>query len=329
MKEGKLSRQQIYQIIVAFALGIGIVYWLYKDFDFSEVVVLLKYNTNWGWMIASLLFGVLSHVVRGLRWKLALKPLGESPKTSNCINAIFISYLSNMIIPRLGELSRCGVLKKYDNISFSKSLGSVVAERFIDTICITVLSVATIFIQASLFKSFFHKTGLRTFLVDWKMILVISACLVFIALFCYYLIKRLHLSSRFQKFIENMWAGFAALKSMGRSSWMYIFYTILMWLSYYLHFFLTFYCFGFTENLGAMAGLALFIVGSIAVIVPTPNGAGPWHFAIITMLTLYGVTEVDARIFALIVHTIQSFLVILLGMYGFLALPLFNKNQEK
>ena len=67
--------------------------------------------------------------------------------------------------------------------------------------------------------------------------------------------------------------------------------------------------------------------GTFAVIVPTPNGAGPWHFAIISMMMLYGVNVTDAGIFALIVHGIQTFLVVLLGVYGLAALPFTNRHR--
>ena len=69
----------------------------------------------------------------------------------------------------------------------------------------------------------------------------------------------------------------------------------------------------------------MFVGGTFAVIVPTPNGAGPWHFAVISMMMLYGVNETDAGIFALIVHGIQTFLVVLLGVYGLAALSLTNR----
>ena len=94
---------------------------------------------------------------------------------------------------------------------------------------------------------------------------------------------------------------------------------LVMLLSAFLY--LTFYCFDFSAGLGWVAGLVLFVVGSIAVIVPTPNGAGPWHFAVITMMMMYGVSKEDAGIFALLVHGIQTFLLILLGIWtgGFAA----------
>lgn len=329
MKEIKKFKLQIVQIVIAFTLGIGIVYWIYQDFDFSEVWVLLKNDTKWEWMFLSLVFGVLSHVVRGLRWRLALAPLDAYPKKRNCINAIFISYFTNMLIPRIGELSRCMVLSKYDKISFSKSLGSVVAERFVDTICISLLTGLTILLQLPLFMDFFRETGLKNPISDIYGILILIGATLLVVVLVYFIVRRFMLLTKVKEIGRNMWQGFIALRSMKGKSWWYLVYTVLLWVCYFLHFYLTFYCFDFSDDLGLAAGLSLFIVGSIAVIVPTPNGAGPWHFAIITMMTLYGVNQDDARIFALVVHSIQTFLVILLGIYGLLALPLSNKNIEK
>ena len=71
----------------------------------------------------------------------------------------------------------------------------------------------------------------------------------------------------------------------------------------------------------------MFVGGTFAVIVPTPNGAGPWHFAVITMMMLYGVSATDAGIFALIVHGIQTLLFIILGIYGALHVSMANRSR--
>ena len=109
---------------------------------------------------------------------------------------------------------------------------------------------------------------------------------------------------------------------------LFVLYTLLIWLCYFYHFYITFYCFQFTEHLSFLAGLVMFVGGTFAVIVPTPNGAGPWHFAVITMMMLYGVNATDAGIFALIVHGIQTLLVIVLGIYGSLHLALANRAKK-
>ena len=105
----------------------------------------------------------------------------------------------------------------------------------------------------------------------------------------------------------------------------FVLLTLGIWVSYFLHYYLTFQCFEATSHLDLMCGLVTFIVGSIAVIVPTPNGAGPWHFAVKTMLILYGIGQSDALFFVLIVHSIQTLLVLLLGIYAWIKLAFTRK----
>ena len=110
---------------------------------------------------------------------------------------------------------------------------------------------------------------------------------------------------------------------------MYLFYSVGIWVSYFLHYWLTFYCFDFTAHMGITAALISFCIGSIAVIVPTPNGAGSWHFAVKTILVLYGLNQIDAVAFALIVHSVQTLLLIALGVYALIALQfIYSKNAN-
>lgn len=118
--------------------------------------------------------------------------------------------------------------------------------------------------------------------------------------------KTLFFYERVKGFVLNIWEGIMSLKGV-RNIPLFIFYTLAIWACYFLHFYFTFYCFAFTAHLGILAALVMFVGGTFAVIVPTPNGAGPWHFAIISMMMLYGVNVTDAGIFALIVHGIQTF----------------------
>jgi uncharacterized membrane protein YbhN (UPF0104 family) len=96
-----------------------------------------------------------------------------------------------------------------------------------------------------------------------------------------------------------------------------------------MQFYLCFFCFGFSSDLSVLAGLLLFVAGSIAVVVPTPNGAGPWHFAIISIMMLYGVAQTDASVFALIVHSTQTLLVAVLGIYALVMLQISKTINKK
>ena len=102
--------------------------------------------------------------------------------------------------------------------------------------------------------------------------------------------------------------------------------TILIWAGYFCYFYITFYAFDFTRDLGISVGLIAFTMSSIGVAVPVQGGIGPWHFMVIATLVCFGVNENDAAAFALVVHTVQTVWTGLCGLFGVVALPLTNRK---
>ncbi len=317
--------------VIPILLGAFVLYWIYRDFDFSRVQDVLQNNVGWTWMWISLVFGILSHVLRGLRWKQTLEPLGEKPKALDCVDAIFVSYAANLVFPRVGELARCGILKKYDGVSFPKSVGTVVTERLIDCLCMLVICALTFVLQMPVFVRFFHETGTKipslSHLVQSPWFYVSAFCVVGAVGIVIFLLKALPIGQKMSEILRNVWQGVWSVGKV-RNLPLFVLLTISIWVCYFLHFYLTFLCFSFTLGLDALAGLVMFVGGTIAVIVPTPNGAGPWHFAVITMMMLYGVGYEDAASFALIVHAIQTLLVIVLGVWGWMRLAISRERTK-
>lgn len=300
-----------------------ILYWLYGDFDFGKVSYVLSEEMNWWWMLLSFPFGILAQMFRGWRWRLSLDPLGEHPRTSTCVQSIFLSYASSLIIPRIGEFARCGVLNRCDGVSFPKALGTVVTERAIDSLLVLVITALTLLFQMNIFDTFFLRTGtnLSYIMSQFSSVgyVVTIVCLLSIVLLGWYLLRRFSIYNKVKTTFSSIIQGVLSLRNV-KNAPLFIVYTLAIWASYFLHYYLTFFCFPFTDHLGMSCAIVTFIVGSIAVIVPTPNGAGSWHFAVKTMLILYGVAETDALYFVLIVHAIQTMLVIALGLYAWVAI---------
>jgi len=318
---------------IAFSLLLGgtILFWMYRDFDFHRIEDVLLHEMNWTWMLLSFPFGILAQMFRGWRWKQTLEPLGEKPRKSVSINSIFLSYAVSLIIPRIGEFARCGVLKRYDKISFSKALGTVVTERAIDSVLVLFIALLTFLFQIKVFNTFFQKTGtsveglLRSFsITGW---IVTGICALAVIGLIVYLLRRLSVYNKVRTTLHGIWQGILSVKDV-KSVPLFLFYTLAIWGCYFLHYYLTFFCFRATAHLGLACAMVTFIVGSIAVIVPTPNGMGPWHFAVKTMLILYGVADIDALYFVLIVHSVQTLLVALLGIYAWGALSFTSKRVE-
>ena len=327
--EMKTILTNIAKIIAPILLGGAILYWMYRGEDFMRLRHVLLEEMNWTWMLLSFPFGILAQLFRGWRWKQTLEPIDEHPRTSTSICAIFLSYAVSLIIPRLGEFTRCGVLKRFDGCSFSKALGTVVTERAIDTLLMGTVAGLTLLFQLSVFGTFFTQTGtsLDTIFERFSLTgyLVTAVCAIAILILLHILFQSLNIYSKVKATISGVWQGVISLKDV-KNLPLFIFFTFGIWVSYFLHYYLTFFCFEATEHLGLACALVTFVVGSIAVIVPTPNGAGPWHFAVKTMLILYGVVDEYALYFVLIVHTVQTMLVVALGIYAWAALS-FTKRQ--
>ena len=327
----KQTLNYILKITLPLLLGGGILYWMYRGFDFQRIEHVLWHEMNWTWMLLSFPFGILAQAFRGWRWRQTLQPVGEHPRTSTSVNAIFLSYAASLVLPRIGEFTRCGVLSRYDGVSFSKALGTVVTERAIDSLLVLVVTGLTLLFQLSVFGTFFDRTGtsIDSLLKQFSLTgyLVTGICGLAVLLLAVLLLRKLPLYNKVKDMFLGIWQGIVSLKDV-KNIPLFLFFTLGVWVSYFLHYYLTFFCFSFTEHLGIACALVTFVVGSIAVIVPTPNGAGPWHFAVKTMLILYGVADEQALYFVLIVHTIQTMLVIILGIYAWVALN-FTKVRKQ
>ena len=353
--EKKSIGTNLLKIALPLLLGGAILYWMYRDFDFRTVGHVMLHNMNWTWMLLSFPFGILAQMIRGWRWKQTLEPILEERgkatgrraelgnerreereyskggvRSSVCVNAVFLSYAVSLIIPRIGEFTRCGVLKRWEDISFSKALGTVVTERAVDTIVVMLYSGLILLIEMSVFGSFFRKTGtsIDRILSSFSLTgyLVTAVCGVAALILLHLLLKNLSIYNKVKTTLSGIWEGVLSLRGV-KDLPLYLLFSIGIWVCYFLHYYLTFFCFDFTADLGIGCALVSFVVANFAVIVPTPNGAGPWHFAIKTMLILYGVQDEQALFFVLIVHTVQTLLVVALGIYAWGAL-LFSRRRS-
>ncbi len=320
------------KIVLPLLLAAAILWWMYRGFHWDDVKRAFASDMSWSWMLLSFPFGIMAQVFRALRWRQALAPLGEKPRLHTCINAVFISYASSLAIPRVGEMLRCGILRRWERTNFSKGVGTVVAERVIDSTLVMLLALITATCQIPVFMNFFTKTGvslrgfLGTFTTTGYLVTILSGILILCTVAL--LVWRLNFFSRTRAVLTDLKDGLFSVRYV-QNPVLFLLNSLGIWVSYYLHFYLTFYCFQYTASLGAMAALVAFVVGCFAVLVPTPNGLGPWHFAVKTVLVLYGVNQMDGAMFVLVVHTIQTLLVVALGLYGAAALSLTKKVSSQ
>ena len=321
--------KKTFKILLPLLIACGLLYWMYRDFDFVEAKRIFLHEMNIWWLFASLIPITLSHILRGMRWLITLEPLGYRPKVGDSIDSIFVAYATNVVLPRVGEVSRCAVLNQYDNIPFSKSLGTLVAERLVDMLVVILFVCVMLLTQFDVFASLFAQTGttqisLAELLCSSKTYLILGGVMGVCAVL-WIALRKSAFYAKIKQTIRGFVDGLLSLKTMHRKG-LFLLYTLGIWAGYFLEFYIAFFCFPFTAELTVVQALVTFAAISLAIIIPTPNGAGPWHFVVISMMTLYGVSQTGASSFALIVHTFQTLGVMMLGVYGWVALQVRHRR---
>jgi uncharacterized membrane protein YbhN (UPF0104 family) len=292
----------------------------------------VKKGVRYDVILLSLVFGLAANTVRGLRWSMLIDSLGKRVNRKNAIYAIWGNYAINMALPRVGELWRCGVMSRYEKIPFAKLLGTLFVDRIMDTLVVALLTLCLCVFNIGFFRAFFAENPPVMISVLYALassvwtyaglaVLLSALWLVFVRL------KHLTAVRKVAELFRNIWEG---IKSLWKIEYKmrFLIQTLLIWTGYFLYFYITFFAFDFTKDLGVRIALIAFAMSSIGVAVPVQGGIGVWHFMVISTLVAFGTDVSDAGAFAMVVFAIQTVWVILTGLFGIVALSVINKGEK-
>jgi glycosyltransferase 2 family protein len=321
---------KVIKFLVFLAIG-GFIFWLiYKDQDIERIKQVLKNDVKYFWIGVSLVIGLLSHISRTVRWGLMIKPVSHKPRFINTFLSVMVGYLMNMAFPRMGEISRCGVLARHEKISFTKLLGTVVAERAVDMVSLLVLLLIVVVSQFAQVLRFVRQNPeieAKVIALFTSPFLIIALAGLVIAAFVFRkAMKHTLVWRKATGVLLNLKEGFMSIKSIDQKGW-FIFHSIAIWVLYYLMLYSVFFAFDFTSNLGPVAALTTFVLASFGMVAPVQGGIGAWHFMAIESLALYGVATENAVIFAFVAHASMTVMIILLGIISLLILPFINRRN--
>ncbi|MDL2222478.1 flippase-like domain-containing protein [Bacteroidales bacterium OttesenSCG-928-M11] len=324
---------KLLKTIIPLVFGILVFVLIFRTLDFNEIMTILKQDVNWLIIALSLPFGLLANIVRAYRWDLLIRPLGYKPRKINLIYAVLGNYGVNLVFPRLGEVWRCTMIKQYEKIPFTKLLGTLITDRLADLVSVFLIVVASFIMNIPYFKSFLEQhpdifdAFYNIFSSVWLYV-ALASVVVFIWIF-YRIFKNNGFVRKITETLSNVWSGIKTIGQM-KERRLFIFYTVLIWLGYYLYFYICFYAFPFTEHLGWNRGLIAFGMSSVAVGIPVQGSIGTWHAMVIAVLMGFGLSSIDAGAFAFCVHTVQQLIfTAAFGLFGVLALPIVNRKQTK
>lgn len=298
-----------------------LLFFAFKDVDLRFILKGFL-EANFFWVILSLLVGIASHVIRSLRWQLLIEPLGKRPRLINTIGAVMIGYFANLALPRVGEVTRCGVLNKRENLPFESLLGTVIVERVSDLIMLVAITLVTILLKFNFFGKFIITNLLspiknRIQETSETNILAILGVTLATILLTYFFISRFlggKAKDRMRSILKGLANGLKAIGQMN-SKWLFVVYTLLLWFCYWLMTYLLLFSIPATSGLGTADALFLLVAGSVGMLIPVQGGFGAFHIATALGLSLYGISQEEGLIFATVSHESQTLLIIAIGLF--------------
>lgn len=333
----------VFKIVVPLVVTVLLCYVLFAKQDVGEMVSIIRTECNYWWIVVALVLSIFSHVFRAMRWRIQLKAIGVDAPLFTVVLSIFGTYAVNLVLPRLGELWRTGYISQREHAPFDSVFGSMVADRLADTITVALLTLVTLIFAGGPLVDFLRENGAEGTLdglialatSPWTIIAVAG----FVAIVAVALIFFRHtpVAASICRFMLGIWHGFAAIATMkGRGRWLVL--TVCVWGCYFLQLYVAFFAFPLTGQVvadyGAGAVAVCFVLSSIAMVVPSNGGIGPWQLAVMFGLSVYsagieGLTRDYAASFANLVLGSQTLLLVLLGIFTFVCIAIQKRNDRK
>lgn len=337
MDKKKSSRLgQIMKYVIPLIISIGLCYLLFTGIDFREMLDIIRSQCDFRWIAAGLALAVLSHVVRAMRWGIQLSALGIKAPLYVLIYSIFGTYAVNLVFPRLGEVWRTGYIAQRQHAPFTTVFGSMVADRLADTLTVLILALLAFLVSSKAILSYLHQNGeslaaiARLLESPWLW----AAVVALIAAIWIFMARKTDNPKivKIQNAVRELWQGFAVIVKMPhKGRWLLL--TVALWGCYFLQNYLAFYAFPFTAQIvadhGIQAALVTWVLSSISMGVPSNGGIGPWQWATIFGLSIYGLGATQAGAFANLVLGANTLLIIALGIFTFIAIALDKKRTRQ
>lgn len=322
------------KITLFILIGLLLFWLVYKNQDIETIKSALK-KANYWWLLLSIFLGILSHISRAVRWRLLIEPLGYKPRRLTLFYSVMIMYLTNLAIPRSGEIVRCSITNRYEKVPFTSLLGTVITERIIDMIILLLLAVVVAITQFSVVIDFLNnnesaqqtidKIGQSAgILISILVVGVISLVLLFVFR---KKITKTKLYKKFQKLIDDFIAGIKSVAAL-KNKWEFIAHSLFIWCMYFIMIYVAFMAFDFTKDFGLMVGLTAFVMASFGMVFPSPGGIGSWHFMVIETLFIYGLNKTDGSAFAFGTHESQLAMLIVVGFISLIAISLIKPKNS-
>lgn len=313
--------KKILQYAVPLLLAGALLFYAYKDFDFQQLAHDLR-QVNLALLLLAMVPLTASHLIRAARWNQLLGPLGFKPRLGATFNAVMSGYFGNLILPRMGEVVRCGILQRNSRVPVSASLGTVIAERGIDVVLLLLITLLAFVFEFQAVSGLFgqllegRSSGGDGSGSGATVLLILLGVGLLGALLVYLLrntLMKIKVVAAIFDFLGKLLQGVLSIFRL-KNPGAFIAGSFAIWGLYWLTGWITLMAMPDTAHLSGMAAFLILVMGSYGMVAPVQGGIGAYHFMVkITLVTIYALSEQASMTAALVLHTSQTLHVILLG----------------
>lgn len=290
------------------------------------------------WIVVTTVVMGIQTALRAVRWRMLLQGLGHTPSTGRALSAMLAGSASGLLIPGSGELLRCTLLQRSDNVPITESVGSIITERLVDLVVTAVFLTLTVLLESGRLLAYVqHYMHLPGWLSEmsparWGSILVVLGLSMLLAIWG---AKRLAQQAVIQRFakrirLRDRLDGFRrGLLSIRQVRW-----PALYWLTTFCIHALSllvlvalFRALPVSAALPNSAALTVFALTSLgSLTIPTQASIGSYHFLASRGLVAYGLPLLAGTVWATFSHAVITLVNLLFSAFGFLAALRFLKQ---
>jgi len=319
------SLSKFLQIAIPLGIGVFLIWYIYQSFTPQQLAETKKYfgEANYGFVLLSVAFSVLSHISRSYRWNFMLEPLGYKTKLANNFMAISVAYLLNIFIPKSGEVSRGIILDKYESIPFQKGFGTIISERIVDLIFLLFFTALAFIIKFDMLYEYIMTSIPPSILY----ILLFGIVLMVISVPLYIKFSKSKINKKLKNFVIGLKEGIFSILKMKKKG-AFLFHTFIIWGLYLLSFYAALHALPDTTNIPFGTIIITFVVGSFTFAF-TNSGFGTYPAAVAGILTVFGISKTVGVAFGWIVWISNIASIVFFGVLSLVLLPLYNRKRLK
>lgn len=324
MRKGIL---QSLKFIAFFAVGILLLWFAFRNVDFSKLGAELK-EANYSWLLLSIIFATFALISRSRRWVLLINPLGFKPSIRNAFYALMTGYLANLALPRIGEITRCVALGKKEKIPVDQLIGTVVIERTIDFLSLLIIMIILIFTSGEQIGLFLKESILvpiqqKVFSIFgniwilWVILFSLGVITLFVMIRYKKRLRKIRFFSKLFDLARGIINGLKTITNL-RRKWEFIFHTIFIWINYALMTWVVVFSLESTSNLTFRDSIFILVIGGLAMSAPVQSGLGAFHYIVSRGLLIVNEIPIeDGLAYALLAHESQLIFIAIVGAISF------------